>query len=133
MCSIAAHTLAGQDFGGRSFMVEFDMLAPGKTESSITNALVACYGRFSGPENSLDHFTKFLSLGLAEPPCTEMLSQSSIAIAYRIELPTPRTVRCPGSWNEPNAATVQDAAFRPRGSHDCQTSVLSSVTVIWPL
>src|SRR5262245_43784760 len=49
-CSIAAHTLAGQDFGRRRFVVEFDMLAPGMTESSITNALVSCYGRFSGPE-----------------------------------------------------------------------------------
>jgi hypothetical protein len=38
-------------------MVEFNMLAPGMMETSITNALVSCYGRFSGPENSLDHFS----------------------------------------------------------------------------
>src|SRR5262245_66460384 len=54
-CSIAAHTLAGQDFGRRSFVVEFNMLAPGRTETSITNTLVSCYERFSAPENSPDH------------------------------------------------------------------------------
>lgn len=37
------------------------MLAPGVTESSIINALVWCYGRFSGTENSLDHFTRRLA------------------------------------------------------------------------
>src|SRR5262249_62024265 len=57
MCSIAAHTLAGQDFGKRRFVVEFNMLAPGMTETSITSAFVSCYGRFSGPDNALDHFT----------------------------------------------------------------------------
>ncbi len=43
-CSIAERAVAGQDFGNLTFDAEFDMLAPGMTESGITNALVLCYG-----------------------------------------------------------------------------------------
>jgi hypothetical protein len=35
---MAERTLAGQDFGNGIFKAGFDMLAPGMTESSITNA-----------------------------------------------------------------------------------------------
>ena len=44
-------------YSSRRFVVDFNMLAPGMTESSITNAIVSCYGGFFGPENSLDYFT----------------------------------------------------------------------------
>jgi hypothetical protein len=40
---MAERTLAGQDFGNGIVKVEFDMLAPGMTETSITADLFACY------------------------------------------------------------------------------------------
>jgi hypothetical protein len=36
---MAERTRAGQDFGNEIVRVEFDMLAPGMTETSITDAL----------------------------------------------------------------------------------------------
>jgi hypothetical protein len=39
---MAERTLAGQDFGNGIIKVEFDMLAPGMTEASITDALDVC-------------------------------------------------------------------------------------------
>jgi hypothetical protein len=39
---MAERTLAGQDFGNGIVKAEFDMLAPGMTESSITDALDVC-------------------------------------------------------------------------------------------
>jgi hypothetical protein len=39
---MAERTLAGHDFGNGIVKVEFDMLAPGITEPSITDALEMC-------------------------------------------------------------------------------------------
>ena len=39
---MAERALAGQDFGNGIIKVEFDMLAPGMTEPSITDALDVC-------------------------------------------------------------------------------------------
>jgi hypothetical protein len=39
---MAERTLAGQDFGNGIDKAEFDMLAPGRTESSITDDLDVC-------------------------------------------------------------------------------------------
>ena len=39
---MAERTLAGQDFGNGIVEAEFDMLAPGMTETSITDALDGC-------------------------------------------------------------------------------------------
>jgi hypothetical protein len=39
---MAERTLVDQDFGNEIVKAEFDMLAPGMTESSITNALGVC-------------------------------------------------------------------------------------------
>jgi hypothetical protein len=39
---MAERTLAGQDFGNWIVKAEFDMLAPGMTESSITDDLDVC-------------------------------------------------------------------------------------------
>jgi hypothetical protein len=39
---MAERTLAGHDFGSEIVKVEFDMLAPGMTETSITDALELC-------------------------------------------------------------------------------------------
>jgi hypothetical protein len=39
---VAERTLAGQDFGNGIVKAGFDMLAPGMTETSITDALDVC-------------------------------------------------------------------------------------------
>ena len=56
--------MAGQDFGSVRFNAEFDMLAPGMTESSITGEIGERYEQFFGQKKSVDHFTTGHSIAL---------------------------------------------------------------------
>ena len=50
-------TTVGQDFGSVIWNTEFDMMAPGMMESSITIEIGESYEQFSGQEKSVDHYT----------------------------------------------------------------------------
>ena len=51
---MAERTLAGQDFGNGIIKAEFDMLAQGMTEPSITDGLDVCWGQSANREKSRD-------------------------------------------------------------------------------
>ena len=54
-CSMAERTQVGQDFGSLIWKAEFDILAPGMTESSMTSNFGHCYEQFFGQVISVGH------------------------------------------------------------------------------
>ena len=57
---MAERTKVGQDFGSVIWNADFDMLAPGRTESSITVGQSVIYRNITAKENSVDHFRTIL-------------------------------------------------------------------------